>query len=485
MNKKPDPMIAVDREIIAEEGLRGFIEYAWPLIEPADLMWNWHIDAICEHLEAVSRDELRKLIINIPPGSMKSLSVSVFWPAWEWTWRPSERFMFASYDAGLSRRDAARMRDVVESPWYQDRWGPIRFKDAQSGVGEFYNEQGGMRLSTSIKGKITGRHVNKQVVDDPIKPIEVTGSAAVAQAALETVSNWWRGTMSTRKLQRSARIIIMQRLHEGDLAGLMIEEGDYTLLRLPMRCEIDDLCVTRWFRDPRKEGELLWPERFPEEEVRTLERDLGPQAAAAQLQQSPAPAAGDIFKRDYISYHSIDFSNLGPKDKYRFTLSWDCTFKESKRSDYVVGQVWASRGSDCYLVDQVRKKMGFAETCKAIRNMKIKWPKARSILIEDKANGSAIIETLSKDMQGIIPVNPSGGKESRAAAVEPMWEAGNVHIPDPKASPWVIGFEKELLTFPSAKHDDQVDAMTQSLVYLHKRAGGRLRRAMARVMAEG
>jgi predicted phage terminase large subunit-like protein len=206
---------------------------------------------------------------------------------------------------------------------------------------------------------------------------------------------------------------------------------------------------------------LLWPERFGQEEVEALKRTMGSYAAAGQLQQRPAPAAGGILKR-----HWWKFYREAPRPFSEVIQSWDCAFKDTRTSDFVVGQVWGRHGADKYLLDQVRGRMDCPATIQAVKRLSEKWPQTQAKLVEDKANGPAVIATLKHEIVGLIAVNPEGGKEVRAHAVSPQIEAGNVYLPDPTIAPWIGGFLDECAAFPNGAYDDQVDAMSQALVRL-------------------
>jgi predicted phage terminase large subunit-like protein len=482
--------IDLDRDLVRQHGLRGFVHAAWEHVDPAPLMWGWHVDAICEHLEAVNKGYIDKLIVNIPPGCMKSSTVSVLFQPWEWIENPGYRHAFISYDSSLSRRDASKSRDLIESPWYQARWGPLGFKKASASVTEYYNTAGGGRFSSSIRGRITGRHFNRIIIDDPHKPLDITKGGQVAENSLQEVRDWKKGTSSTRRLTPFAEILIMQRLHEADLAGDLIETGEYTVLKLPMRYEREDKCTTHWFlpdgtehifEDPRtEEGELLWPERFDEQQVQELEEALADNASA-QLQQDPTPKSGALFRRDMFQYHDFDSTR---ERRATYLLSWDCAFKDNETGSFVVGQLWAAKGPNYYLLAQFREHVGFNGTVEAVKKMRADHQRAHTVLIEDKANGTAVIDYLKKTMSGIVAVNPEGGKAARANAVEPLFMGGNVFFPDKTKHPWVEQFEKELLHFPRGRHDDQVDAMTQALVHLQNRASHRYSQAMQKLRQE-
>jgi predicted phage terminase large subunit-like protein len=487
----------LDRMLVHRGGLFKFMELAWHVIESAEFVPGWHLEEICNHLEAVSAGDLRRLVINIPPGCTKSLSVSVFWPVWDWITHPWRKWMFASFDATLSQRDARNARDLVSSTWFQQRWGKLAdpeklkrlnleplsilsesaTKKRQNTATVYWTGVGGLRFSTTVAGRSTGWHSHIQVVDDPTKPQEVENGGAKARVTLAKASNWWKNTMASRKADPSdfSRVVMMQRLSVGDLADECIKEG-YTLLCLPMEFEVARACQTPIGGDRRsKEGELLWPERYTAEAVETTKREMGPRVAAAQLQQKPIAEGGNIFKRDWFN-HRWD----GIPAKATFIQSWDCTFKDALTSDFVCGQVWAMFGGEFFLVDLVHARMGLVSTCQAIRDMRAKWPRARLIVIENKANGPAVVDSLKREISGMVLWDPGkDSKEARANAVTPYFAAGNVYLP--VNAPWAEDYVTEMTAFPFGAHDDRVDATTQALLRLGGRPRGKLKAAMTKV----
>ena len=457
---RPSLIDEVDQELAAR-GLREFVRQEWPVVEPAtEFVSGWHLDAICEHLEAVTRGQIHRLLISVPPRHMKSLAVSVFWPCWEWITHPERRWLFCSYAAGLAIRDSVKCRRMVESPWYRRRWGDrFGLNSDQNEKSRFENDKAGYRIAIGVGGAATGEGGDRVIVDDPHNVRE-----AESEIVRQSVLDWWDQVMSTRlnDPKRGAMVIVMQRVHENDLAGHVLQQGGYEELKLPAEYEGSQQVTSIGWRDPRTEpGELLWPERFGQEEVEALKRTMGSYAAAGQLQQRPAPAAGGILKR-----HWWKFYREAPRPCSEVIQSWDCAFKDTRTSDFVVGQVWGRHGADKYLLDQVRGRMDCPATIQAVKRLSEKWPQAQAKLVEDKANGPAVIATLKHEIVGLIAVNPEGGKEVRAHAVSPQIEAGNVYLPDPTIAPWIGGFIDECAAFPNGAYDDQVDAMSQALVRL-------------------
>lgn len=428
---------------------------------------------MCEYLEAVRLRQIRKLVINVPPGCSKSLFVSVLWPAYVWTTDPGHRFIAVSYSDKVVLRDAERHRSLVKSDWYRGHWPGTEIpsgKAQSDAVSVFRTTRGGMRYSVTVRGQLTGEHGDTMLVDDPIDPL---GAMALSGVELDEVLSWWHGTASTRfrDHSRSAKVCIMQRLHQRDLAAEMIREGAEVLC-LPLRYEAKH--PHRWARDPRtRDGELLTPERIGEAEANELAINLGPTQTAGQLQQRPAPAEGGIFREAWFKYWT-ELPTGGT-----WALSVDCAFKDAKDSSFVVVQCWYQHGPNHYLVDQTRERMDFTRTVGAVEAMAGRYPKAHRKLVEAKANGVAVVNVLKTKLSGLELVEPEGGKEARANAVQPLVSAGNVFLPDPeravypdgrRGAPWVKNeFLPEVTTFPNAANDDVTDTMTQ---YLNKAAGG-------------
>lgn len=479
--RRPNALVDLEAELGARS-LREFVAMAWHVVEPStEFVPGFHIDAIMEHLEAISRGEIRNLIINVPPRHMKSLLVSVFWPAWEWIRFPQRRWLYASYGAALSIRDSLKCRRLIESPWYQARWGNVfRLTTDQNTKTRFDNNQSGYRIATSVSGAATGEGGDRIVCDDPHN-VQEAESDSVRKGTID----WWDVVMSTRQNdpKTSARVVVMQRCHERDLSGHLLHQGGFEHLVLPAEYEGSSKATSIGWCDPRTEqGELLWPARFGPEELASLKRSLGSYASAGQLQQRPAPAEGGMIKRYWFRYWQPPGMNLPPvsvrmpdgSEKLIPAVeiervdaqaqSWDCAFKGHEDADYVVGQVWGAIGSSLILLDQDRRRMDFPATLEAVRRLSGLWPDSVLKLIEDKANGSAVIQSLESEIPGIVAVNPEGGKVARASAVSPLIEAGNVYLPHPDWKPWVTAFIEECAAFPNGAHDDQVDAMSQALL---------------------
>jgi predicted phage terminase large subunit-like protein len=446
------------------------------LVAPNAFTPGVHIDLICDLLEMVASGRERRVLINIPPRYGKTLLCSVLFLAWLWLTRPEMRFLTASYSHDLATRDSLTMRRLVSSEWYQERWlGRARLVDDQAAKARYDTSRGGSRVAVSVGGSATGEGGDVIVLDDPLK-IEHAHSAAQRESVIE----WFNTTLMTRLNDpaTSAVIVIGQRLHENDLFGHLLAVGGWTHICLPAEYDLDH--PFRYPLDPRCErGELLWPERWQATDIDQEKRRLGSARAASMLQQLPAPLTGMIIQRHWWVYYGPTL----PLPRFDVILqSWDLAFTDTASADYVVGQVWGITGADRYLLRQVRQRLSFTDTLTAIRTqtdwVNATFPQAygHQILVEQAANGSAVIDYLRREskIQSIIAVIPEGDKINRAHAVCPQIEAGNVYLPgapnhdhtgcDPsRTESWVQDLIEEAATFPNGTNDDQVDALSQAL----------------------
>ena len=466
----------------ARRNLYEFVKQGWIVLEPGvRFIDGMPVRAICDHLQATSENRIRDLIINVPPGHAKSLLTGVFWPAWVWISHPEARWLFSSYREDLAVRDSVKCRRLIQSQWYQTRWSHVfELTSDQNQKQRFENNRTGYRVVVPI-GTGTGERGDYVVVDDP-HSVDQAESDVQRQKAID----WWKGSMSTRLNDCSTghKVVIQQRLHESDLTGDLLATGGYEYLCLPAEFEPERRCTTSLgWSDPRKEaGELLWPERHPADYLERLKRELGSYRYAGQCQQRPSPAEGGILKRTWWRFWRPPNVALPPVQTRtangevlmveafplptRFDQviqSWDLSFKDTAGADFVTGGVWAAFGADRFLLDQRRERLDMPGTLEAIRAVSSKWPQAALKLVEDKANGPAVVATLRHEIAGLIAVNPDGGKLARAQAVSPQIESGNVYLPHPALAPWVEEFIEECTAFPNGRHDDQVDQMTQAL----------------------
>lgn len=457
---------------------------AWPLVEPGKAFReNWHHELIAEHLELAAKGEIRRLVINVPPRTTKSREVSVMWPCWLWARLPERSFIFSSYSGGLAVTHSLERRTILASDWYQKRWGHrVEFASDQNLKTEFQNTKRGTMLATSTGGSVMGRGGDIIVVDDPHNPEQVLSDAERA-SQLRYFDQQLSGRFNEPK--EGVLVIIMQRLHQQDLTGHVLEEGGWVHISLPQDPPEPQRIVfpVSGRVIERKPGDLLWPDRYPAAELEAQKIRLGSWAYAGQHQQAPTPLGGGIFKRDWWHFWTAKGNACPtcgavhglPAQFDQMLQSWDCAFKELRDTDFVVGQVWGAKGASAFLRDQVRARMSFTGTLSAIATLSAKWPRALAKLIEDKANGPAVIDTLRQKIAGLIAVEPEGGKIARAQAVSPAVEAGNVFLPHPLEASWVHDFVEEHAAFPGGAHDDQVDGTSQALHRMNLQPGKGIR----------
>ena len=501
--------------VLAEAGqrsLRYFVNLAWPLVEPGTVFRsNWHIDAICEYLEAQTAGEIPKLLINIPPRHMKSLTVAVFWPCWEWLTNPSTRWLFASYAGQLATRDSVKCRSIIESQGLRGARGDLTLLERvgyrgllrllgqewelaadQNQKTRFENTARGHRISTSVGGSATGEGGDRLVIDDPHKADEVQ-----SDVMRESVLEWHDQTWTTRRNDpnTSTMTIIMQRLHEKDLAGHVIEKGGWVHLCLPAEYEPKHPFVTppgveirggRVLRgDERTEpGELLWPSHVGEDVIAELQGLLGSYGYSGQFQQRPTPAEGGIFKRSWWRFYDPALladghiaTRLGLTRVY---TTWDTALKEKTSSDYTVGIAWGEAGANRYVLRLVRGRWSLVETIHQAVSMEA-WLREHAMAdavvqhyVENAAMGPDLISALKHRVQGVTKLTADVDKQARAFAVTPAIEAGNVLLPgvqasdgsgyDPAGTPdWVQALVEECGAFPNGANDDQVDALVYGI----------------------
>ena len=479
-----EALMALERDQM-EDNMVDFVQGAWKYIDPNPYVYGWHLDAIAVHLKAVMKGEIKRLVINVPPRTSKSSMVSVCFPAWVWSQQaygplsgPHVQFLFASYAQTLSIRDSIKTRRLIESPWYRQRWNHrFRITSDQNTKIRFDNDKGGYRLATSVDGALTGEGGSIIIVDDPHNANEVE-SDLVRQGTLE----WWDQSMSTRlnDPKTGAYIVIMQRLHESDLTGHILEKdvGAWTHLCLPMRFESDRRCITPWFIDEREEGDLLIEDRFGEEQVSELEGRLGPFAAAGQLQQRPQPKGGGIIRREWWTLWDEKVStaegiqkNVFPPFEY-VIASLDTAYTTKQENDYsamTIWGVWTDRQDNrrIMLVYAWQDRLEFPQLCKKVAESANKF-KIDKLLIESKAAGISVAQELrthfAREDWGIQLVDPGrGDKVARAYAIQHLFSEGMIYAPD---YDWADKVITQAESFPKAAHDDLVDSMTQALLHL-------------------
>lgn len=478
----------------ARRSLYDYLKQSWPTMEPGYVFKdNWHIGAICEHLQAVSDGEIKRLIVNIPPRHCKSSIISVAWPTWDWIDNPHRQFLFASYAAQLSIRDAVKSRRLINSPWYQDNFGDgFSLSDDQNQKTRYSNDQNGYRVATSVGGQLTGDGADFVCCDDPNSATD-----AESEAVRESTLDWWDQVIPTRlnDPKNGAFVVIQQRLHTADITGhILAHETGWDHLVFPARYErspIHPVKSSLGFKDPRKkEGELLWPEHFGEKEISALEARLGSYGTAGQLQQRPAPAGGGLIKRDHFKLWP--HANGLPQCSF-IVQSYDTAFTDKTTGDPTACTTWGVFKPNINPANKdpapwsVIMLDGWSEHLlypdlrrKAISEYNTEYgDPARLpdvVLIEDKGSGQALKVDLSRAGVPVRTYNPyKADKTARVQIILPLLEAGRVYLPESQHRPdepcsWCEPLLRECMFFPKAEHDDLVDTMTQVLIMLHDSA---------------
>lgn len=463
-------LLAVEREL-CRRSLAEFAKRAWKVLEPAaELKWGWALDAICLHLEAVTKGEITRLLMNVPPGSMKSLLTGVIWPAFEWgpCGFPEMRFVSTAHEEQLAIRDSRRCRDLIKSDWFQKLW-PLDLLPDLDGKREFGNTHKGVRQARAFTS-MTGVRGDRVILDDPI-----SADSANSAAKLEAARIAFTETLPTRvNSAKSAIVVIMQRLNEKDISGVIKDMNlPYTHLSIPMRFDPEFRCTTSiGWTDPRtQEGELMFPERFGEAQVAELEKTLGSYGTAGQLQQRPAPRGGGIISTEWFNF----WSSIPAMDFRVITV--DTAQKTATRNDWSVLQCWArSTVGKAVKIDQIRGKWEAPELLVQARAFWLKHlndrrppcqvATLRGMHVEDKVSGTGLIQTLRREGIPVVPVQRNKDKISRAHDAAPFIESGNVVLP--QDAPWLSDFLAEVAAFPAGAHDDQLDPMFDAINLVQK-----------------
>lgn len=441
---------------------------AWSVLEPRrTFVPGWHIDAMCEHLEAVSRGEIQNLLINVPPGFMKSLLVDVLWPAWEWgpLGRPDLRYVSSSYNEALTIRDNRRTRGLIQSPFYQALWGnTFRLVGDQNEKRRFDTNHKGYKIATSVGGLGTGERADRFLIDDPHNVRD-----AESDPKRESVLLWLNETVPTRLNDPdiSAIVMIMQRVHARDSSGeVLARDLGYTHLCIPMEYDPEYSPVTPYFTDPRrKKNELAWPARFSRERVEKLKQALGTYAVSAQFQQQPAPRGGGLFKREWF-----EVVGAAPARIERSVRGWDLAASETDTAKYTAGvRISIVRGF-YYIEDVVRLRGSPEKVERALVNTASQDSRSTVVDIPQDPGqaGKSQVRYLKGQLAGyIVHSSPeSGDKKQRAEAFASQAEAGNVKL---VRGDWNETYLDELCNFPRGEFSDQVDATSRAFSRLIQR----------------
>ena len=445
-------------QAILRQNLAAFTEKTFHTVSPSDrLLPNWHITVIADHLERCYRGEIKRLIITMPPRSMKSICASIAFPCWVLGKDPSRRIICASYGTELSAKFSRDAKAVMESEWYRDTFDRTRL--ARSAEQDLMTTKMGGRYATSVGGALTGRGGNIIIIDDPMKPQE-----GQSETTRTTVNQWFDGTLYSRLDSKAEDVIIivMQRLHVDDLVAHVMDKEEWEHLDLPAIATVDQSFeLSNGSRFDRREGEVLHPERESIQVLDNIKSSIGSFNFDAQYQQQPVPVEGNLIKWSWFPFYEMP-----PPHEHgnRIIQSWDTASKATELSDYSVCTTWLIKGNDYFLLDVFRKRLEFPALQQAVINHIRKW-NVSTVLIEDTASGTALIQNLRNQsvptITKPIAVKPKDDKVVRMSTQSAKIEAGHVHLP--RSAPWLDEFRKELLAFPNGQHDDQVDSLSQFL----------------------
>ena len=465
--------------LAAKESLarRSYSDY-FLLANPSMRMYP-HTKLITEKLQKIADGEQHFYIISMPPQHGKSLTITKTFPSYYLMKYPDKHAMIVAYSQDLYSQFAASNRRAF-SDWSGALFG---LKTGKNTAQTFtvQDHRGGF-YATSVLGGATGMSADLLVIDDPVKNAEEAHSMTVK----DKIWDEWNLTFYPRLQKGGSVIVIMTRWQTDDLAGRLLSESSLPWEEIKLPAIAEDIPAGTTDAIGRHNGEPLCPELHTLEELETHKHDMGTVKFTALYQQSPIVEGGNIFKDEWVKYY-VDSretqARLGLTDKDAVILprhldqtvqAWDATFKSKANDDFVAGQVWSRRDANYFLrPNWCHKRLSFTETLDAIRAMSRMYPEATVKLVEDKANGPAIIDTLKREIPGIMPVSPGAdSKEARAASVSPMWEAGQVYIPHPAWHPEVKDWIAEILGFPNMAHDDNVDSMVYALRRLNTKFGG-------------
>jgi len=431
---------------------------------------NWHIDLLLEHLLAAEQGRITRLIINIPPRTLKSICISVFWPAWILAKNPSAKIIAASYSQALSYKHSHDCRIVLLSEWFKKYFPKTTLKQGISNKAKLGTTRHGFRFATSIGGTMTGEGADFIIIDDPQTPAQ-----ALSANSRNKVVTWFEQTLMSRLNNKESGVVVlvMQRLHMEDLAGHLLQKGGWTLLNLPMIAEKDEFWHFGNAQYKRKKGELLHFVRDNKETIARLRHDLGEYAFNAQYQQSPVHLQSQFIKREWLHYYQEHTIKQKEMTIYQ---SWDCAIKAKESHDYTVCCTIGRLDDKYYVLDMFRKKLEYPYLKKTVIRLYDQF-KPCAILIEDKVSGQQLIQELGAVSQNglpenigcsnrlpIIPVNTKYDKITRLFLTSQIFESKSVFLPT--NTTWAKQFEDELMQFPHGRYDDQVDAITQLLLWI-------------------
>jgi predicted phage terminase large subunit-like protein len=448
-------------DALLRENLASFIHKTFNTVVPGEsYLPNWHIQHVAWQLTRVRRGEVKRLMILLPPRSLKSVCASVAFPAWVLGHDPTAKIVCVSYAESLARKHALDCRSVVSADWYKRAFGGTRIDPSKNTELEFMTTRRGYRLATSVGGTLTGRGGNLIIIDDPMKPEE-----AMSQSGRAAVNQWYTNTLLSRLNNKveDAIVLVMQRLHADDLAGHILENEDWTVVTIPAiakeKCQYELGAGGDYVR---RSGELIDPRRDSMDILDSLKEQMGTLAFSAQYQQIPVPSGGTMVSWDKFERFSM-LPSWDEDDPDIFVHSWDTATKAGELNDYSVGTIWLMRKNQAYLLDVVRERLNYPDLRQRVIDLATAGRyKAKEILIEDAGSGASLVQELRRHTRLYpTPIKPTTDKVTRMWTATLPIENSQVYIPE-KAE-WLDEFQEEVMRFPHARYDDQVDSMAQFL----------------------
>lgn len=452
--------IAATGRALAREDFSVFVQTAFRVLHSEPLLRNWHIDAIAHELTRVARGDVRRLVITMPPRTMKSFIASVCYPAWLLGRNPAEKVICVSYAQDLSQEFGSLTLRLMRSEWYRRVFAKTYIDPKKASSDRLTTTQGGYRYATSTGGTLTGRGGEFIIIDDPVRAADAHSETMRANAA-----SWFRSTVLSRlnNPNKGRIIVVAQRLHMDDLPGQLLDAGGWRELRLPLIADRDqEIALTDGSKLLRPAGDILHEARFDEEEIATLRSAMGERDFEAQYNQRPLPPGGALFKLQWLRR----YTERPPVHKVQGIFqSWDTAYAVGEGNDYSVCATWALSGTDCYLLDVYRERLEFYALEKAVLAQRQKW-KADLVIVERAGSGISLLQSLRRGGQNrwLQWIDPVGSKRDRASEQTPKFERGEIWVPE--EAPWLQAFEDELASFPHGRHDDQVDSVVHFLAAL-------------------
>ena len=457
LKRTPDDPHAVLRALMRAD-FGAFMRKCFPTICGGDLIaWNWHLDAIVHALNQVHEGSSRRLLVTMPPRNLKSIAISVAWVAWMLGQDPRRNFIVVTYADNLTGKHARDCLAIMQSAWYRELFPRTIISAKRSASGDFETTQGGGRLATTVTGTLTGRGGDFIIIDDPIKPEE-----AYSATTRDFVNQWYQSTLASRLNDKAsgAIICVMQRLHQHDLAGMLLEAGGWDALSLPAIATLDEIIMLPRGRvHHRRENDVLHPERESRAVLDDQKKTMGSYAFEAQYQQDPISPKGGIIQFEWLKSYPPTFVPARPG---QIVASWDTASKDGLNNDYSVCVIGHVRGREVRVLEVFRERLIFPELKRHVVRLALEY-KVDVLLVEDAASGQQLIQTLKSEQPRGVPLpiarRPELDKTSRMYGVSGQIEAGALMLPEDAS--WLAEFVRRIIGFPGCRYNDQADALTQ------------------------